>query len=1706
MSILDEVAETRPVDLSQVVETRLPNLRVPEGAMRTHASSVALLTPNPVETYNKIMYESEWGETQSLDSARQEIERSSGEMDQQAIMEILGDPSVAMETKEHAIRAINSKTNSDIRMRIAQQYVVESSPDAMGEETVEMEEVRIGMASQIKGYLDYQEQKQAILNGNKVFANEVSVGKVVDFLAFLAPFSINLNAENLLFKMSKELGMDPSRAKALLLPGSFTQELVEAVSNVPFDQRAEVVNRLKEVIESESGVIFGSENQFNQWLTANIVFEEGGYSDFEKYLDNAVGLLDIITLGAVSSLRQGWKAADIAKAQEKARNIDRGAPTNSTASPSSPANVVAEVNPDKARDMFALVGRSEGDEVSQALYGVDRQTAITQNTLPQPRSVDGSVDAKVPDVDRKLRVITPDEGALAIYRNDGGVHLPPGEKEAARAKIVNKFYEATGMKLLDNMTQAGVVDGSTVTGLSGVFGTPNGGFLKPKEALEQAEFAFADFGLTRNDVTLMQRVNGEYVPVNFDDVVKNLPYRKEGGVVFLKDKTGKEVSFEEVKFVGGRSLVVKSGEDQGFIETKVKGGTVSIVHSELPKSLRGKGLGVSAYRYLIDEALNSGKKFVSDNSVSSDAIRIYESLEKRGYGVNKEELERIREPSGYAPTVQYGVKDSSSKPAFTVFSKPKDVEVTGDFVVKVETERNISFADIINPEHFDVKNNFFARLPHSFSGIFGKSQGSLQRWLMDPSSMFRPELSSGAITGFDRAVALDKALLKLHDDFGRTYKGLEEGQKSLVLDYIKQANTEGIEKTAVQLKGDGFSDASISAIGKWRKAWDTHFWFENADLVRSLNASNFKLFENGSARFFAKPIRKSYKVSKVYDPITDSVQAVKAEDLDALYMLDGTLAQLKRPVEIDGQMVDHMIVTNSSNDYLRALTERDQVLNYRVGYYQRQYNAPKYIEKNVYDKNGEVLYTKVIGYADNIKDAERFIQRKATEAGIPVEQFGKVRDDIRELQASGTDVNWDLASSGGRIAQRHRGKLLEDANGPVDVSDTPHILDPAESAVRASRSIAQRVAMRDFIDTSRERAIQNFEEFFPKDQYGRPKWTTADRLVAQRTSTEKKLADARSTVEYINYLEAGYINSIDGAFKATMNLMADIAGKYSSTVEKGVRGAGDLQPAGVIRQSVFMKYLALNPLRQLFVQTNQAFRMGSYNAPYVFSGGWFGDLHRLGAFKGIEATMGREAAIKAVKDAGHSDFLEIIKDLEETGLLSAVDRSNLARGPLNELAESTNPLTKNVGKAVTLSRKVGYDFSEQTNLSAHYLAVRDKFKREGKNLKDKAVKQEMHAIARNLTWDMNMGGDFPYNQNWASMVLQFAQVPHKAMLTYTSRKIPAIDKAKLALADTIMYGVPGSVIISNLIEKDFLPEDKEARDIITRGMQTYLYNAALAGIAGQDVEFDFTSLNPYGLDGWAGIIVAGTSSGLFDLLNQAPAANVIWKEGGDLREALVAAGRYINGYFDPNEGHQPETLLSVFNAFAKASSGGWSNYQKAKMFYEMGMVVDKEGKMLKDNYTFTEGVLQALGFPTQEVAAYYLASQTVREGTKGHKDEVESYYKELKRYVTRTYQIDSQNPEFQIQVIGMAKLMYKDDPTALGLINSWVARDSMANEHRLLRDAMEAANLPNWQQSEKAIRDWAQLKGENGKNLLKISEDMQKNLQEYQQKVKDGEL
>jgi hypothetical protein len=419
--------------------------------------------------------------------------------------------------------------------------------------------------------------------------------------------------------------------------------------------------------------------------------------------------------------------------------------------------------------------------------------------------------------------------------------------------------------------------------------------------------------------------------------------------------------------------------------------------------------------------------------------------------------------------------------------------IDGNYMIRVNAFEDVHLSDLNFVEQFTVKRNLADRL----LPLVSNTRGTLANHLMDNASMLSKEITGSAANVSDVSARLEKVLLDLAEQFATRFNKLDKADRARVDNYLREANYNQLAFDVVDLGARGWKPEMVETARAWRKYWDNHYYLENLDLVRTNRANGFQIFETQTEKHIAKPIAKNQNIGKFYDPASGTIVHHTKADGDALYNANGTYAQLRRPITIGSDTVEHILVRNTPREYLRNLRDGDRILNYREGYFQIQYTAPKFVEKAVI-VNGEKVW-RAVAVAGDTAEATHFKDRMVRQT----QEEYRVRGDDRALQRS-SDAFWDLNAASGRIAQRVRGKLLEDASGLNHLGDGSYILNPVESAIRSAKSIAGRTISRPMLETAKARAIKQYGEMFPPNQMGGKRWPSSVEEIIRQVNSQRR--------------------------------------------------------------------------------------------------------------------------------------------------------------------------------------------------------------------------------------------------------------------------------------------------------------------------------------------------------------------------------------------------------------------------------------------------------------------------------------------------------------------------------------------------------------------------------------------------------------------------
>lgn len=1699
MNILEEISgpETAPVDLAEITAVEIPPLAVPSSTTKNRAAVATMLsgdTSNIAEAYQGAVAGGESGDNSQFDNVAQKYHLDTGALDQKALVSILSDPSLSIDQKKQAVQAHKEgRIQSDSRVHLMTKGLEEASQD----ETIENEDARISTASMLNEMQAASEQRQALINAHGAGLSDQMGTVAVDAVeALFAPFGQAITS----FKYAKALAEKEGRKfglfdgiKAFALAGDVKADIREKLSVLPPEAQVAYTKNLLDIISKNSSIIVPTDNQFNQMMQAQDILGEGGYSSTAQFLDNASFLLDIIGIGAVAksgkvAAKGAVAAEDIARhamaseaklnhgvgpgtaLPERAKPPSSGFEGAKVSAPMEGANdaVIASKQAEIA-DLLGEAGnlaergvpsnlRKEGEALAvpdvdvKALtkqYQTEKRLSFKEASKLAQKEADDMAAEYAAKSDRMNNMLDINANA-----SNASQRIDALEKEIAALQKSNVPVPAKKnpiAELISRIEQNSVVRRENPASVANVLQQTNPAKARAAHAAmfadETGMAADAMYGTDRvqaiaNDILPQIPSGSGAVTAKIADIDRDVRRASplSNAMRELAKSSDVGIHLSKAEAAAARANVVNKFSDatdlvpidsMGGFTTKLDGSYLEI------SSVYGTRNGAFTNA---QEAVNQALHALRKEGVLADELTV---MKKQGLD--------------YVPT-----------------TLADEVGKEGNYLIKLKMDRELTAADIGEGgmDSMTVKRNFADRLSNTIS----QDTGSMSRWMFDAASMLDPRITGAAVAATDITSRFERYLLNLATEFTEKFNALPKERQVEVSKYIREANFNSIkfDYTDVTMNR-GFSNTEADALKTWRDYWDTHYYLENFDMVRTYNAQGYMQMENMVGDVIhAKPMHKNNGIpNTVYDSTQGVVVKLSRQEFDDLYDSGGTIAKLRRPTTFGADTTEHVIVRNDASEYLRRFRDSDQILNYKDGYYQIQYKAPRFVDEVTYKPGGEIENRRAIAVGASTKEVSDFAARMSR--ADPTKSY-VIRSNDRGM-ARGSDDWFDVNAASGRIAQKQRGKLLEDADGINFLGDGSYVLDPVESAVRAAKSIAGRTVMRPMLESAKERYLRQYASVLPSDGMGGNKFPgTPGEIGAKGMTDSKMVADARTTWEYLHYLENGYINSLDVFLKQGLNATATWLGeKRFDKLEKAALWAADTEHGitGTGKGAVFGAYIALNPLRQWIIQPHQIVRTFGYNPV-----GWM--------LAGPQKLMGEYVGqISGALKNPSANGLAFRKFLDESGLLDSVDKQNLVRGSLSDAVEGAHGPFKWGKKAIEMTRRVGFDVGEMANLVGHGAAVFDLRVRKGLPVTGTNAMREMHSELRALSYDMNFAGDMVYNQTSAAMVLQFLQVPHKAFLQATNRRIAPAVRAKMLATDLVMFGAPVA-LISSVFGGDVLTGDKKIDELYMNGIEATLINNLWTHVTGEEQEVDYSGLSPYGLDGWAKMYhTLMTDGGVIPALMNSPAGQVFFKDSGRIQSAMYALGRYFTPFRD-EERTKEETLATV-NEVMKIASG-WNNGLKAKLMFSTGQAMDRNGVLIDPSVSNHEAFMQIFGFSTSTVKQMYETQTIASQGSKQHADDVKQVFNSIKAYYQSQFEAGVTDIKQMQAVTGEILSMYKDDPIALQIISKSFQQDVMGKEPQLFVQLLKSVELPTSHITKDQIRN-APITDEQKDVLIKRIDD-----------------
>lgn len=1593
-------ADVETYSVDDLVGEAPPSTPLPDTGVKAQAANIALLADTNEEgmqDFQTIVDENRFGLNDRIQKRMSELKLNYGNILKDSLMTVLVDPEIDLEKKQEVVNSLREGSVDNVSSTEILAAQALGQPSAGRSEYDEA--VSLTTADMVKDLERTSSEIQGLVNAVRASRDPDKAKQIQELLeVVLTPMEQGLSLSGVQTARYQEGETSAlSVLKALTLPGSSIQDLRDKLISLQGDEKVAFASSLINAIKDNSDLIFTNDNQTTVIENLEKVFADE-YTTGEKYADNIFNLLDIIGIGGVlKSANRARKELLSANTAEKVVETERSSEVTSTASTKTAGQSVSDapVSPpmvNKAAQEYDAV-RKEYEETLAVAANELQEGSVTalraeqaqlEAAIAEKYSVRNATEANAARI-RKESL----KGQLARVNEQLNMNTQAAQARERLTDIENRMNSLQKKVEMVPASFNPVMESIRKAQMQGVtmdIMTRTPGHIiyntNPERSRNLHHLVYASttdeasqalFGVSRNEALLQGIVpqvateagHVKVFPTDLERTTRNALIEDTEDIIAGPGG----IQFTPQELVRAQHRIVRDfTEDTGLN-----------LHSGMSNvSFDGEVYNVSAV-YTKGE----GGWLLPEHAVEQAAFAL------RSRGITQDQITVLkRQGQDYVPVKYSEVKG-----------------VQGDYAVRVNDERAIEATDITDWDKLDVKRNLFDRF--QFSG--GDKWGSLNRHVITPDATLSPYISGAAIVSEDKSAILAETLLKQATKFSDAYTKLPKARQSAVFEYIKEANQKGLALDSRQLYADGFSNAEIQMLKDWRTVWDAHYYLENLDVVRSLRRDGFEYFSNDNVDLVVKPISKNFtKAQKAYDPAQDKVITLSRQEMDDLYNAGGTLADLRRPEVLNGDEVETMIVRNNVHEYTRQFRDDDKILNKREGYYQVSYKAPRFIDETYRDSNG-VERTRTIAVAGNVQDANDAV--KLFQNQNPNNTYRHRRDE-RQIRRD-SDSYWDMNSVGGRIAQRHRGKTLNGAVGIQEFGKGDFIETPADSAIKAIMSVSGRTAFRPMLDAARERFMRQYADVLPRDPVTKQvRFPQSRSEIARRgDTTSKELADARTTYEYLHYLENGYINSIDNTIKSAFHMVADMAGnKALRGVEKVAEAGSNVHYSGAIKGAVFGSMIASNPLRQWIVQSNQIIRTFAYNPV-----GWVTGSQSKYTLDFMQSAMG----LKISKDS--EDFVKFVSN---TGMFQAITKNNLIRDTLLDMSDKQNRIGRVVTTPVNAMRAVGFDIGEKTNLVGHAAAVWDAYKRAGKNVNDRRVQAEMQAKIRDLTWNMNFAGDMPYNQNALSYVMTYMQVPHKALLQYFNRNLSGPERLRLVIGDLALWGTP-TALISTFLGNDWLTDDPAGREIVTEGLQSFFLNWLFSNATNSDVNVDWSSLAPTEMDGWSDFFRAALfDGGVKAVIDRAPVAQVMGFSGESrIGGAIKMASRMFTDSWN-EEAVDPVTFWQVADAFGRISSG-WNNYQKSRAMLALGTARDKMGKLTDTDVSKFEAYAQMFGFGTADTKAFYETMIKTSAEIKNWEEQGRKDAEDILKEIATRY--NNELPADEILVKTMNLMMF--DPT-----------------------------------------------------------------------------
>lgn len=819
----------------------------------------------------------------------------------------------------------------------------------------------------------------------------------------------------------------------------------------------------------------------------------------------------------------------------------------------------------------------------------------------------------------------------------------------------------------------------------------------------------------------------------------------------------------------------------------------------------------------------------------------------------------------------------------------------------------------------------------------------------------------------------------------------------------------------------GMSEKEALSYLSFRKAQDMLWSVNNRDLYKDLVREGYNSVHiaGTDTGFIAKAIDESkaiisanIKDFKFFNPATDTDIAMTSVEVSELYARGGTIATLKASEKSGRKSWDFIIVDPLKKTKISKLT--DTPLPYKDGYYQRFYKD-SYFARVTY-KNARVNGVKIeksdtIGVGRTPAEAQAILDRFVANATEEELENIIILQPVRGRELQMTDSSGrlldqrDLDLAAGRMSglasRRQRGEILEGADELAEIED------PIHSFMRSVHSISNHVSMKTWSQTQMKRFSLNYPELV------RDGWPVSVKEIKQRAKTldKNQIGQAIQLFEYIETMRGvplQFSKSWRDLMLNTAELLDRIPGLQPAA--RGAIAVSGVNPLSVMKSSAFIAFLALNPFRQVYVQSSQLMQMMAIDAKYVVSQGMLRDMMSFALMYAGRGTRNEKELLAMGRKlySGPDEEFELMFNAWETsGLRLSIDASTfvqeasafsnrlLIQGNINRQVgkQIVGTAGKAAGRALQAARVAGFDFGELMNLMGSYLTAVRRFKKmnpdEAENIFTRGTLDQIASDARELSYNMARSGKMGY-QGYSNSALseilsiptQFMSVTHKGIATMLpeaiggSRVLTGTEKAKLAGLNFILFGTSGIFLLSDAFDAAIEALDIQIPDdmyvAFKGGMMDAVIIKGAQKMFGVDTSKSTLSVSQSIAPAGGGV---ETLERLFPNLLEGSPLDILGGVPNTMGSRVYKAAIDFGNIMRMPDLDTDEKIKRSFMAVSSIASG-FSNYYKHRFMMNTGKTISGNGNVGLE-VDRSAAIAKLFGIPTYEEQAFYKTQKEI---------------------------------------------------------------------------------------------------------------------------------